>query len=222
VRGLVSGLLDLVLPPICGRCARPVGGREALCRRCRRVLPRWQGDDPPPPGIAACIAGAAYEGEVLQWVHRFKYPGPGISGLDPAAVCVLRSLIREAATRAPGPPPQLVVPVALHPRRLRSRGFNPAALLARVVARELSAPLAPTALVRLRDTPSQTGLGRAARRRNLRGAFRARPRLLLPPHVWLVDDVVTTGSTVAEAARALRRAGAKAVTAVCAARTPGQ
>jgi predicted amidophosphoribosyltransferase len=125
------------------------------------------------------------------------------------------------AARAPGPPPQLVVPVSLHPSRLRSRGFNPAALLARSIARELGAPVDPTALIRVRDTPSQTGLDRSARRRNVRGAFCARPRLLAPPRVWLVDDVVTTGSTVAEAARALRRAGAKSVTAVCAARTPG-
>jgi ComF family protein len=164
---------------------------------------------------------AAYEGEVLRWVHRFKYPRPGIAGLDPAALCVLRFLIREAAARAPGPPPQLVVPVSLHAHRLRSRGFNPAALLARIVARELGTALDPTALVRVRDTRSQTNLDRAARRRNLRGAFRVRPDLRPPPLVWLVDDVVTTGSTVAEAARALRRAGTKSVTALCAARTPG-
>jgi len=220
MRELARGLFDLVLPPICGRCARPVASREALCRRCFGALPRWPDVDPPTRGLAACVAGAAYAGEVLQWVYRFKYPEPGIAGLDPAALGVLRLLIREAAARAPGLPPQLVVPVSLHARRLRERGFNPAAVLARVVARELSVPLDPTALVRVRDTRSQTGLGRAARRRNLRGAFRARTHLLAPPRVWIVDDVVTTGSTVAEAARALRRAGAKEVTAVCAARTP--
>jgi ComF family protein len=220
MRELARGLLDLVLPPICGRCARPVASRAALCRRCLGALPRWPDGGPPPSGLAACLAGAAYAGEVLGWVHRFKYPEPGIGGLDPAALGVLRSLVRDAVARAPGPPPQLVVPVSLHARRLRARGFNPAALLARAVARELSAPLDPTALVRVRDTRSQTGLGRSERRRNVRGAFRAHPRLLAPPRVWLVDDVVTTGSTAAEAARALRRAGAKDVTAVCAARTP--
>jgi ComF family protein len=225
---LLRGLLDLVLPPICARCGRAVersGERDRpLCRSCGRALPRSQSDAvaPPPSGLDAIVAGAAYEGDVLHWVHRFKYPRPGIAGLDPAALAVLRFLVREAATSAPGPPPLLVVPVSLHARRLRQRGFNPAALLARAVAREIAAPLDPTALVRVRDTRSQTDLDRSARRRNLRDAFRTRPGLLAPPRVWLVDDVVTTGSTVAEAARALRAAGAKSVTALCAARTPSR
>ncbi len=110
------------------------------------------------------------------------------------------------------------MPVANHPRRLRARGFNPASELARAIARPIGARLAVGALERVRDTPTQTGLDRAARRRNVRGAFRARAPL--PARIWLVDDVVTTGSTLAEAARALRRAGARTVIGLCAARTP--
>ena len=79
-------------------------------------------------------------------------------------------------------------------------------------------PLAATALRRVRDTGSQTGRGRAERRRNVRGAFAANGRA--PERIWLVDDVVTTGATLEEAARALRRAGARVVIALCAARTP--
>lgn len=222
MRELLRGLLDLALPPICARCGRTSERDKPLCRRCGGALTRSQPDalGPPPSGVDAIVAGASYEGDVLHWVHRFKYPQPGIAGLDPAALAVLRFLVREAAASAPGPPPLLVVPVSLHPRRLRARGFNPAALLARAVARELAAPFDPTALLRVRDTRSQTSLDRPARRRNLRGAFRPRPGLRAPPRIWLVDDVVTTGSTVAEAARALRAAGAKHVTALCAARTP--
>jgi ComF family protein len=220
MRELLRGLFDLALPPICGRCGSATLCGEALCRRCDRALPRGDGDAPHPPGLTACVAAVAYEGEALRWIRRFKYPQPGISGLDPAATSAVRSFIREAAARAPGPRPQLLVPVPLHPRRLRSRGFNPATLLARVVARDIGVPVDPAALIRTRDTESQTGLDRAARRRNVRGAFRARRRLSAPTHVWLVDDVVTTGSTVAEAARVLRHAGARAVTAVCAAQTP--
>jgi ComF family protein len=220
MRELLRGLFDLVLPPICGRCGGAVPRGEAFCRSCERAFPRGEDNEPPPPGLAACVAAVSYEGEILHWIRRFKYPRPGISGLDPAATSAARSFIREAAARVPGPPPQLLVPVPLHPRRLRSRGFNPAALLARAIARELGVPLDPAALLRVRDTESQTGLDRAARRRNVRGAFRAHRRLSAPPRVWLVDDVVTTGSTVAEAARVLRRAGAREVTAVCAARTP--
>lgn len=220
MRELLRGLFDLALPPICGRCGGSVSRAEALCRRCDRALPRADPDAPPPAGLAACVAAVAYEGEILHWIRRFKYPRPGISGLDPAAMSAARSFIREAAARAPGPPPQLVVAVPLHPRRLRARGFNPAAALARVVAREIGVPVDPAALLRVRDTESQTGLDRAARRRNVRGAFRARRRLSVPPRVWIVDDVVTTGATVAEAAGALRHAGARLVTAVCAAQTP--
>jgi ComF family protein len=168
----------------------------------------------------ASVAAVLFRGEAERWIHRFKYPPQGLAGLDPAPGAVLRALIREAAARAPGPPPGCVVPVPLHPRRLHARGFNPAAVLARWVARHHGVPARPAALLRLRNTPSQTGLDRRARGRNMRGAFAARPGLRLPERVWLVDDVVTTGATLAEAARALRGAGARRVVAVCAARTP--
>ena len=170
--------------------------------------------------LFACVASAAFAGAVEEWVHRFKYPPGGLRGLDPAPAAVLFALIRESGRRAPAPPPGLVVPVPLHPARLRARGFNPAARLARVLARELSVRFDPLALARVRDTPSQTGLDRRARARNVAGAFRARAGLAPPARVWLIDDVVTTGSTLASAARALRRAGAREVIGVCAARTP--
>jgi predicted amidophosphoribosyltransferase len=80
-------------------------------------------------------------------------------------------------------------------------------------------PFDALALARVRDTPSQTGLDRRARRRNVAGAFRLRTHAL-PRRVWLVDDVVTTGATLEAAARELRRGGATSVTALCAARTP--
>jgi ComF family protein len=124
----------------------------------------------------------------------------------------------EVARAAPGPTPGLVVPVPLFPRRLRERGFNPAAILARAVARECRAPLSTRALHRRRDTPSQTGLERRARQRNVAGAFRCEGRV--QEVVWLVDDVVTTGATLSACARALRPAGARRIVALCVARTP--
>jgi ComF family protein len=151
-------------------------------------------------------------------VHRFKYPRPGLLGLDPGPRAVACALVREAAERAPLPG-SLVVPVPLHPARLRRRGFNPAALLARSLARAHGVPVAPRALERVRDTPSQTGLDRRARARNVAGAFRVRSGAWIPAHVWLVDDVVTTGATLHAAARTLRRAGARRIVALCAART---
>ena len=194
------------------RCAlcqeEPAAGGGERCSGCRaRAGP-----------LFACLAGAAFAGAVEDAVHRFKYPAPGLRGLDPAAAALMRELVAWAAARAPGGAPDLVVPVPLHPRRLRQRGFNPAAELARPAARRCGARLDAAALWRLRDTPSQTGLGRGARRRNVRGAFGARPGWRAPARVWLVDDVVTTGATLAAAALALRRAGARQVVALCAAR----
>ena len=106
----------------------------------------------------------------------------------------------------------------IDPRRLRARGFHPAGVLAEAVAQALAARCAHDALVTTRETASQTGLDRAARRRNVRGAFVARPGFAAERAVVLVDDVVTTGATLAACARALRRAGAREIHAVCVAR----
>jgi ComF family protein len=230
--------MERLLPPACSGCGGAVPPDRALCPACAGALARLPADrctlcqeaGAAPgrarcPGCAghrgplqACVAAAAFRGGALEAIHRFKYPAPGLSGLDPAAEATVRALLREAAARAPGPLPQLLVPVPLHPRRLRRRGFNPAAELARGLARSLDLPWDATALRRLRDTASQTGLDRAGRRRNVRGAFAARPGWRAPARVWLVDDVVTTGSTLRAAAAALRRAGARRVSAVCVAR----
>ena len=215
---MLRALAELLLPAACARCGGDVPGAAALCPGCDALLPRLaQPLDPrPPPPLAAVVAAAAFAGEAEAWIRRFKYPAPGLAGLDPRPGSVVRALAREAAARLPCAP-DVVVPVPQHPRRLRARGFSPTALLAREVSRALDLPLLPAALVRTRDTPSQTGLQRAARARNVAGAFR--PARALEGVVALVDDVTTTGATLAEAARALRRAGARRVVAVCAART---
>jgi ComF family protein len=237
LRSLLRGALDLLLPPACVRCGAP--GERALCAECARALPRiarglcalcqeraapsesarCAGCASRPSPLDACIAGVYFEADAAAWIRGYKYPPRGIlgagSGRDRARV---RALLREALAWYALDAPACVVPVPLHPRRLRARGFNPAAALARVAARERDVPCDATALERVRDTPTQTGLGRAARRANVRDAFRARRRV--PECVWLVDDVVTTGATLEACARVLRRAGARRVVALCAARTP--
>ena len=164
------------------------------------------------------MAAVPFEGEAADWLRRFKYPEPGLFGLDPAAEAIAAVLIQEAGRWAAGARPELVVPVPLHRVRLRQRGFNPAGLLANALACELGLRVDPLALTRIRNTPTQTRLSRSQRAKNVSEAFRARHRKL-PDRVWLVDDVVTTGSTLREAARALQRAGAEQIVAVCAART---
>ena len=238
MREWLRGMLELALPPSCAGCGAAVAASAVLCAGCDARLPRLGMDTCPrcqrpgsryapcagcaasPSPLAACRAAALYAGDVESWIRRFKYPRRGWRGLDPAPIGVVRRLVLEAAGAAPGPPPERIVPVPLHPRRLRERGFNPAALLARCVAREQRCRFDPALLLRVRDTPSQTGLDRRARRANVRGAFRVRDGARAPRVVWLVDDVVTTGSTLAEAARALRRAGVREVVAICIARTP--
>jgi ComF family protein len=214
------GVLELLFPGACARCGTAVG-REALCPRCRRELlrlaPGFETAAPAP--LESWVAAVSFEGEAASWLRRFKYPDPGLLGLDPAAEAVATALIGEAGRRAPGPPPDLIVPVPLHRLRLRQRGFNPAGVLATALGRDLELPVDPAALTRIRNTPSQTRLARSQRARNLSGAFRA-PKQALPRRIWLLDDVVTTGSTLCEAARTLRSAGAHRIVGVCAARTP--
>lgn len=192
-----------------GRAGVNAGPCGYLCASCRFT----------PSPLAACVAAVAFSGDVGSWIYRFKYPRPGLAGLDPAPRSVVDALVCEAASRVVGPAPGLVVPVPLHPARLRYRGFNPAALLARSVARRYGLECDPVALRRTRPTQSQTGLDRAARRRNVRAAFQTRPRWHAPECVWLLDDVVTTGSTLSACALALRRSGVRTVIGICAART---
>jgi len=119
--------------------------------------------------------------------------------------------------------PDLLLPVPLSPRRLRERGYNQAWELARRLARELGLPAQADGLQRWRETPAQTTLDAAARRANLRDAFVVHPRLasrLAGRHVALVDDVMTTGATLATAADLLLRSGAREVSAWALARTP--
>ena len=217
---LLRDLLDFFLPPVCGDCGAATNGAP-LCSRCDE--PPCDPLPPPPRPLASWRAGVSYDGNAADWVQRFKYPQPGFRGLDPAADGVaiawaLRAALELRAERAPNPAPDAVIPVALHARRLRERGFSPPAVLARAIAREVGARFEPALLERARDTPSQTTLNRAARRRNVAGAFRVAFRP--PMRIWLVDDVVTTGATLASAARTLRRAGAREICAVAVAYRP--
>jgi len=218
LRALGAGLLELVWPARCAGCgAPPQGAPGPLCPRCRGQLPPAPLLEAP-PGLVSCSAAVAFEGPAALWIHRFKHPAPGLAGLDTAAEVVACALVREAVARTPGPAPEWVVPVPPHLRALRRRGFDPAAVLAREVARRTGARLATHALRRTDARPGQTGRSRAERRRLARGAFRCTGPV--PGAVWLVDDVVTTGATLAECARVLRRAGARRVAAVGMARTP--
>lgn len=168
---------------------------RVFCPACAPLIeraPRWLA----PP--ASTAAAWRFEGPLADAIRRFKYAGAGRLA-EP-----LGSLLAEAAQPYLGRL-DAVVPLPLHPSKLRSRGYNPAALLGRSLARELGVPLRVDLLRRERATRSQAGLDRDARLTNVRGAFRARARP--PAKLLLLDDVRTTGATLAEAAATLTARG---------------
>jgi ComF family protein len=187
--------------PACPRCALPLAAPAPACAHCLRRAPPQ----------AATFAALRYEGAARHLLPRYKF------GADLAIGRVLADLLLAVVAEAARP--GLVVPVPLHPARLRERGFDQAWELARAVAGRLDVPARADVLRRARATAAQTGLGAVARRRNLRDAFVVAGDVA-GRHLALVDDVMTTGATVEAAARALRRAGASRVDVWVVARAP--
>jgi len=151
---------------------------------------------------------------VREALHAFKFRGRR------ALAAPLGDLLVETVQgRLPAGAPALLVPVPLHPRRERERGFNQASLLARRLGRAWRVPVRDDVVVRAVATPSQTELDARARRANVRDAFRLRrPEVIAGRHVVLVDDILTTGATLSECARCLRAGGAATVGALTVAR----
>jgi ComF family protein len=183
-------------PTPCARCGGAVAAPTAVCTAC---LHR-------PPAFVSAVALGEYRADsgdpnvLARTVQCPKYRR------HRTLVAPLAELL---AAHYPFAADALLVPVPLHPARLRSRGFNQAFLLARALARRRSLALAPRVLVRVRPTEEHAGLGAEARRRNVRDAFRTRPvPRLAGRSVVLVDDVLTTGATADACARALLAAGA--------------
>jgi ComF family protein len=233
--------LDAVVPPTCLRCDTIVSGPAGLCARCWPTL-AWI--DRPfcarcglpfefdardalcgaclarPGRIAIARAALRYDAASRDLVLGFKQADRTF-----AAPTFARWMARAGAEALEGA--DMLAPVPLHWTRLVRRRFNQSALLARALARESGVPCLPDLLVRVRRTPVQGELGRAARRRNVARAFKLRGRHLVRVRgrtVVLVDDVHTTGATLEECARVLRRAGAAEVRAVALARVvrPGE
>ena len=227
-------VLGTVFPPRCLLCLDP-GQRPALdlCRDCESDLPWIEHACPacgvPAPGVllspcAAClasqrtcdrtVAALAYRFPVDALVRTLKYRGELASGR------VLGTLMARQLRRRGYAGVDALVPVPLHHRREAQRGFNQALELARVVGRELGIPVDPECCERQRDTPEQARLDAAARPGNVRDAFRVRRRPA--QRIAIIDDVLTTGSTVEELARVLRAGGATRVEIWVAARAGGQ
>ena len=201
------------VPRPCHRCGLPGLAANAgmvrgeRCARCQSIELPYQ----------RCFAPWSYEFPVTRLVQALKYEG----ALANARVFGMRLAAAGGDAMEPGSEATLIVPVPLHPGRLVERGFNQSREIARVVARSLDRPLVEPALRRVRETAHQVGLSREERLGNLRGAFMANATIVAGKRVILVDDVVTTGSTAAEAATALVAAGATHVEVWAAARALG-
>ncbi len=185
-----------IAPPLCPGCGRPfrdaLGSSDHLCGDC--IERRFHFD--------SARSAVLHEGTVRTRVHEFKFGGQ--LRWTPCLVDLL-----ETAYVAWGPDaPDFIVPVPLHTRRLARRGFNQAGLLARELGRKIKTPVLPCALVRKNSTPPQTRLKRDERLKNVKGAFEiSRDAKVRGCRILLIDDVFTTGTTLSECAKVLKRKG---------------
>jgi ComF family protein len=186
----------------CSRCALPLPAEATVCADCLRRPPRFD----------AVTAPWIYADPMDDLIARLKYRGQLFVGRLLADVLAGFVGQRDAF-------PQLLVPIPASAGRLRSRGFNQATELALRLGSRCGIPVAPNLLRRNDSDHTQRGLGRRARRGNVRGAFECRQAP--PAHVALVDDVMTTGATADEASSVLRQAGATRIEVWVVARTPG-
>lgn len=228
---MVKSCMDIILPPSCPFCGvrMSVAGSRRICPRCISAIQYLE----PPfcricgielPGLSAtrheplcgeCLSNTPpfatarsivrYDAQVKQLVHKLKYTG------ELSVIPGLVELI-DSYDMADFAAVDRVVVVPLHIRRLRHRGFNQAAVLARLLFADRLNLIKPDWLSRTRNTIPQTELGGNARRKNLRGAFQVRATAdLMGSRVCLVDDVFTTGTTVRECSKELLKSGAAEV-----------
>lgn len=225
-----QAFVNFLLPPRCVLCGLP-SPHVCICEACKIELP-WAGvhcyqcglelGTPKDRVCGACIqkpppySRTVYPLQYLfpadRLVQSFKF------NRQLAAGRILSHLMCEWLLDQKCQLPDMLIPVPLHNRRMIKRGFNQAFELGNYISRTLEIPLLPSALRRNRNTKAQSGLTRKQRRNNVRGAFYWHALQQPALHVALIDDVMTTGTTVTECARVLKKAGAKRVDVWVAAR----
>ncbi len=225
---LLKGLINLLFPPYCPLCGKSILDQDGagFCKDCISLMIPI--NEPFCPGCSIPYSSASfnhfcqecsereryydrgrslfiYKGKIKEAVHLFKYGGR-------------RSLINSFEELIPRriPAPlgnyDLVIPVPLHRRKLRKRGFNQSLLIARTVGRIWDIDVDPFILKKIKDTPPQTELSHDERVINVKGAFSVNnPERVFKKNILIVDDVFTTGSTIRECAKELKRFGAKSV-----------
>jgi ComF family protein len=195
--------------PVCPSCGRPFGSPASLtdspeheCLSCRKD----------PPHYDQALAAGIFEGPLREAIHVYKYRP--LRSLGKHLSLWMAEQVRMTV------PLDLAMPVPLHKKRLRHRGFNQALLLAHGISERFAIPLSYDNLVRTRYTRPQVELSGRERAENVRGAFNLiRPQEIIDTRILLIDDVFTTGATMNECAKVLNDAGAASVTVLTLART---
>ncbi len=247
LRRAACAALDLLFPRSCAGCgeviAEPDGSQ--VCRRCERNLPRIEGEacgrcglplgpfasdhdgkwcagceNLPFAGFRRAAAFGTYEGVLRRAIRQFKYRRrPHL--VKELGVLLAGKAADEFGEDSGNAPADVIVPVPLHARRRKSRGFDQAELLAGPVSKALGVPLRRGAMDRIVNTPTLTRQSREQRAETVKGAFKVRRRAEVEgKRVLLVDDVMTTGATCSECARVLKKAGVKEIMVCVLARTP--
>ena len=231
VSGCVGGLLELLYPYICKCCGKGLlkSGTKficgeclskvnficsPLCLRCGRQLDQAAGMEDrhcgdclaQPPHFSSARSAGLYRPPLASLLHRLKYQA------DTTVRGALAEVIAAGAKAINGIDVDLVAPVPLHRRRLKERGLNQSLEIARIAFPDLRQKIVPNLLIRTKNTKPQTELDGIARRRNLKDAFTVnQTNLVKNKKIVLVDDVFTTGTTVGECSRMLKKAGASEI-----------
>jgi ComF family protein len=237
LKAFFAAALGVLFPPLCHVCRRfiPTAGELHICPDCRELMPpivaplcivcgvpfAGAGTDhvcgscsTSHPTFDAARAALAYEGASRDLIHAFKYRNK-THLRRPLALLTMECLSEFIQSRRP----DLIMPVPLHRKKLSSRGFNQAVLLGEILSQRLKIPLDRRNLRRIRWTEPQVNLAAHVRRINVKGAFAIHESgLVTGRRVLLLDDVLTTGSTVEECGRVLKAAGAADVTVITVAR----
>ncbi|MDP2982296.1 MAG: ComF family protein [Candidatus Latescibacter sp.] len=216
---MVQALADFLFPPACILCGAGLSGHEKLCRDCHDSVYACALEYSPPARIIEQAVEIAvllpYHETCRTLVHAFKY-----HGMPSVAYLMGNLMARKSWARFSKYPSALLVPVPLHPLKLKERGYNQSLKIAEGFASFTGHEIGETLLSRRVYTGTQTALGQEERRRNVQGAFAFSGETALRDRpVILIDDVLTTGSTLAECTRTLKDGGAGDI-AICVVATP--
>lgn len=217
-----ESILRLFFPPRCISCdcLLPTNAEGVLCNDCEEdipVLKKREFSNPAGGNIGKIFSAFDYERGIRKAVHNLKFndrPGNAAALIELALPRVRQFLFDGRPPCAKSPKYDIMIPVPIHFRRKQQRGYNQSELLAKNLAKQTGIAFSAKVLAKSLNTPPQSSLGRGERLRNLKEAFRVKhPELISGKRVLLVDDVMTTGSTLEHCGRVLLEAGAAQVDA---------